>query len=50
MKEETFVNAKRWMEDLRASVEPECVIYLIGNKADRVELDPDLREVQIDRA
>ena len=30
-KEDTFTNAKRWMEELRASAEPECVIYLVGN-------------------
>ena len=30
-KEETFINAKRWMEELRASAEPKCVIYLVGN-------------------
>ena len=42
-KEETFINAKRWMEELRASAEPECVIYLVGNQVDRVELNPPLR-------
>lgn len=30
-KEDTFINAKRWMEELRASAEPNCVIYLVGN-------------------
>jgi len=39
-KEDTFLNAKRWMEELRASAEPDCVIYLVGNQVDRVEMNP----------
>ena len=42
-KGETFQNAKRWMEELRAAAEPECVIYLVGNQVDRVEMNPVLR-------
>lgn len=42
-KEDTFINAKRWMEELKAAAEPECVIYLVGNQVDRVELNPQLR-------
>ena len=30
-KEETFINAKRWMEELKASAEPDCVMCLVGN-------------------
>ena len=30
-KEDTFIHAKRWMEELRAAAEPDCVIYLVGN-------------------
>ena len=30
-KEDTFTNAKRWMEELKASAEPDCVMYLVGN-------------------
>jgi Rab family protein len=30
-KEETFVSAKRWLEDLRSLGEEDCVIFLIGN-------------------
>ena len=44
-KEDTFINAKRWMEELRASAEPDCVIYLVGNQVDRVEMNPALRQV-----
>ena len=31
------------MEELRASAEPECIIYLVGNQVDRVEMNPSLR-------
>ena len=49
-KEDTFLNAKRWMEELRASAEPDCVIYLVGNQVDRVEMNPALRMVQYETA
>lgn len=49
-KEETFHNAKKWMEELRASAEPDCVIYLVGNQVDRVEMTPALRHVPKDEA
>lgn len=49
-KEDTFINAKRWMEELRASAEPDCVIYLVGNQVDRVEMNPTLRQVPTDLA
>jgi hypothetical protein len=38
------------MEELRASAEPECVIYLVGNQVDRVEMNSDLRQVSYDSA
>ena len=49
-KEETFTNAKRWMEELRASAEPDCVIYLVGNQVDRVEMNPSHRQVSQETA
>ena len=49
-KEDTFINAKRWMEELRASAEPDCVIYLVGNQVDRVEMNPALRQVSLSEA
>ena len=49
-KEDTFINAKRWMEELRASAEPDCVICLVGNQVDRVEMNPDLRQVSYESA
>lgn len=49
-KEETFINAKRWMEELKASAEPDCVMCLVGNQVDRVEMNPALRQVTKERA
>ena len=49
-KAETFTNAMKWMEELRASAEPECVIYLVGNQVDRVEINPALRQVPYEQA
>jgi GTPase SAR1 family protein len=49
-KEDTFKNAQRWMEEMRASAEPECVICLVGNQVDRVEINPVLRQVEYETA
>jgi len=49
-KGDTFQNALKWMEDLRASAEPECVICLVGNQVDRVEINPGLRQVPKEHA
>ena len=38
------------MEELRASAEPDCVIYLVGNQVDRVEMNPALRQVPKEEA
>ncbi len=49
-KEDTFLNAKRWMEDLRAVADTDCVISLVGNQVDRAEMNPALRQVSTDAA
>ena len=49
-KEDTFLNAAKWLEELRSSADPDCVIYLVGNQVDRVEINPTLREVPLERA
>ena len=36
-KSETFFNVRRWMEELRAAADPDCIIYLVGNQVDKVE-------------
>ena len=38
------------MEELRASAEPKCVIYLVGNQVDKVDMNPSLRQVPIEKA
>ena len=38
------------MEELRASAEPDCVIFLVGNQVDRAEMNPTLRQVQLETA
>ena len=30
-KSETFFNARRWMDELKAAADPDCIIYLVGN-------------------
>lgn len=49
-KSETFINASKWLEELRSCAEVDCVIYLVGNKLDLVELNPQLRQVPQERA
>ena len=49
-KEDTFLHARTWMEELRQSAEPDCVIFLVGNQVDLVELNPALRQVPFERA
>eukprot|EP00923_Selenidium_pygospionis_P001213 GHVN01001852.1.p1 GENE.GHVN01001852.1~~GHVN01001852.1.p1 ORF type:complete len:229 (-),score=24.43 GHVN01001852.1:218-904(-) len=41
----TFMNATRWLEELRQSAEPDIVVMLVGNKVDLVEKDVSKREV-----
>ena len=38
------------MEELKASAEPDCVIYLVGNQVDKVEMNPSTRAVPIESA
>lgn len=35
-RKDTFVAIKRFLEDLRYNAEPDCVVYLVGNKMDLV--------------
>lgn len=41
----TFVNASKWLEELRQNAEPDIVVMMVGNKVDLCEKDPSLREV-----
>ncbi|CAD8191592.1 unnamed protein product [Paramecium pentaurelia] len=44
-KEKTFENLTRWMEDLKTAANKDVVMYLIGNKTDLVERQPNSRKV-----
>lgn len=41
----TFMNATKWLEELRQSAEPDIIVMLVGNKVDLVEKDARRREV-----
>eukprot|EP00914_Ancora_sagittata_P002733 GHVO01005856.1.p1 GENE.GHVO01005856.1~~GHVO01005856.1.p1 ORF type:complete len:235 (+),score=35.70 GHVO01005856.1:33-737(+) len=46
----TFVNAAKWLEELRQNAEPDIVIMLVANKVDLVEEDASMREVPYETA
>eukprot|EP00920_Eleutheroschizon_duboscqi_P011688 GHVT01028050.1.p1 GENE.GHVT01028050.1~~GHVT01028050.1.p1 ORF type:complete len:250 (-),score=61.64 GHVT01028050.1:1428-2177(-) len=46
----SFLNAAKWLEDLRQNAEPDIVVMMVGNKVDLVEKDPLAREVPYDLA
>ncbi|KAL7067589.1 putative Rab11b protein [Cryptosporidium serpentis] len=46
----SFLNAAKWLEDLRQNAEPDIVVMLVGNKLDLVEKDSEKREVPFDVA
>jgi len=49
-KEQTFVNAKTWLDELRAQANQDCIIYLVGNQVDRCQLNEGSRQVKRERA
>ena len=49
-KYETFVNAAKWLEEIRGCAEEDCVIFLVGNKVDLVDMNPGLRQVTSEMA
>ncbi|KAK9171707.1 Rablib [Cryptosporidium parvum] len=46
----SFLNASKWLEDIKQNSEPDIVVMLVGNKLDLVEKDPSKREVPFDIA
>ncbi|EPR58083.1 Rab11b [Toxoplasma gondii ME49] len=46
----TFLNASKWLEELRQNSEPDIVIMMVGNKLDLVEKDPTARDVPYELA
>ena len=39
-REDTFLSAINYVNNLRAGAEPDCIIYLVGNFIDKFEADP----------
>lgn len=48
--ERTFLNVKRWLEELKEHADPDIIIMLVGNKYDLVEDKPQTRAVPVDTA
>eukprot|EP00921_Rhytidocystis_pertsovi_P002976 GHVQ01004961.1.p1 GENE.GHVQ01004961.1~~GHVQ01004961.1.p1 ORF type:complete len:283 (+),score=37.54 GHVQ01004961.1:543-1391(+) len=46
----TFLNASKWLEELRQNAEPDIVVMLVGNKVDLVEKEPGERAVAYETA
>ncbi|OEH77991.1 Ras family domain-containing protein [Cyclospora cayetanensis] len=44
-RKKSFLNASKWLEELRQNAEPDIVVMMVGNKVDLCEKDPSLREV-----
>lgn len=42
---QSFINASKWLEDVRQHAEPNIVVMLIGNKVDIAEGNPQERQV-----
>ncbi len=47
---ETFNVLQRFISDIRQFAEPDCVIYLIGNKLDLVQNNSSARQVSFEEA
>ena len=43
--EKSFLNLKKWIDDLKENAEPDIVIMLVGNKIDLCEKNPNFRKV-----
>lgn len=46
----SFLNAKKWIEDLRDHAEPGITIMLVGNKTDLCDRNPNGRKVPLETA
>jgi Rab family protein len=44
-KKSSFINAQRWLSELKQNAEPDCIIMLVGNKVDLVDRNNKKREV-----
>ena len=48
--EKSYVNAKRWMEDLKYQSDENVVIILVGNKIDLIGKDDFVRKIDNEEA
>jgi Rab family protein len=48
--EKSFINAAKWLDDLRENAEPDIIIMLVGNKTDLCEKNPNCRKVPTETA
>jgi len=46
----TFTALQRWVDKITAEVEKNCAIFLVGNKLDLVQAQPNLRKVDLGEA
>ena len=47
-KRSSFVNASRWLNEIKQNSDQKIVIILVGNKTDIPDRDPNKREVTTD--
>jgi GTPase SAR1 family protein len=47
---ESFNVVERFISDIRQFAEPDCVIFLVGNKLDLVQTTPSSRQVSSEEA
>ena len=45
----SFINAQKWLVELKQYAEPDCIILLIGNKVDLIE-NNEKREISAEEA
>lgn len=49
-RKDTFLAVQRFLYELRQNAEPDCVIYLVGNKVDLTDTNPVTRQVTQEEA
>ena len=47
-RKESLYAAYKFIQKLRELAEPDCIIYLVGNKFDLVQDNPELRQVSLE--
>ena len=47
--EKSFINLKKWLDDLKENAEPDIIIMLVGNKIDLCDKNPNIRRVSTEQ-